>query len=71
MTDFLKDTPLVQGLRDAPSPTSERQFRVTTVVMAHDMFDAIRKSKNAEPISVELMDFLEERKVVGFRNTHD
>lgn len=61
----------MQGLRDEQSPTSERQFRVTTVVMAHDMFDAIRKSKSAEPISVELMDFLEERRVVGFRNTHD
>ena len=65
-----KNNPKVVGVLAEQFPTRERQYSVTTVVMAYSLEDAARKARFAEPISITLIDFPEERGAVGF-NTHE
>lgn len=66
MTNSRKEVPRTEVVQVEQSLTKERSFKVTTLVQAHNMHDAIIKAKHCEPISVELVDYPEDNGVVGF-----
>lgn len=60
-----KESKVVQSTAE-PFLTKERQFSVTTIVMARSLAEAISKAPFCEPVSVTLIDIPEDNGTVGF-----
>ena len=51
---------------DVQSPIKERMYKVTTIVFAHSLQDALGKYHKNTPVSIELMDETLNKGIIGF-----